>query len=564
MKRILLLFAVLSISGGVKLMAQKSSKHESKMSYAFDHAFIRITNEFAKDSAQKLSPEYILPPYDNRKIFAYGPTVTVSFTAMPAAVPSFDFFYRNYYIPQGAEILDTLERVPALFDVKWLQVQVEFDGRILRNWESILLIGKSQLRSKQATQPSFILFSDTVDAGESVRISFRNSKTLDTLISFSVERIRNPLQPFLAKWHRDTSGATTYEQFLAKPEIIGPNEASRDSFYWHWPDKYSGKINKERVFPNSKVVLYFRKPVPNYSDSTLEYAILDHRSEDTVWSKAGHSIFLPKFNHGTSRRVLIRYKENPSSIKEYSFYTDPAWYQTNRFFWILGSSILIISLLSFLIRYAWKLRVEKRKVRAATISLQSIRGQLNPHFVFNALSSIQSLVNSNANAEANHYLSEFSDLLRQTLRNSDREMIPLEQELKLLEVYLSLEQLRYPFKYDLRVDDSIRKSLVEVPSFLLQPIIENSIRHALGALGENGLLTILYEAQSNDLSISVTDNGAGFDTGKIKTDGYGLKLTRDRITALNYVIKPRHIHFDIRSSATGTIVHLKLQNWLLA
>ncbi|HTE25835.1 ATP-binding protein [Flavitalea sp.] len=141
-------------------------------------------------------------------------------------------------------------------------------------------------------------------------------------------------------------------------------------------------------------------------------------------------------------------------------------------------------------------------------------------------------------------------------------MIPLQQELQLLETYLSLEQLRFSFTYALHVDDSINSSSLEIPSLLLQPVIENAIKHAAGPLGEEGKIGITLRSVHHDLLISVTDNGPGFDTNTIKGEGHGMRLTTERILLLNQLINPRHIHLEVKSTKSGTDVHLNFRNWL--
>jgi LytS/YehU family sensor histidine kinase len=308
--------------------------------------------------------------------------------------------------------------------------------------------------------------------------------------------------------------------------------------------------------------MYYRKPSPDYADNTLEYAMLTGKVKDTTWSPTGHLLILPQLESGKHYRLLVRYRQNPALIKVNTFYTDPAWYQTAQFYWILIASLFILVLTVFLLKNRLGLKKEKNKGIVLKNNLQSIRAQLNPHFIFNALSSIQSLMNDKKIDSANHYLSAFSDLLRQALLNSNREMIPLEQELQLLATYLSLEQLRFPFSYTLHVDESIDRSSLEIPSLLLQPVVENAIRHAAGPLAEKGKLEINFRVHKDDLLVSVIDNGPGFDPQSLKGEGHGIRLTTERISSLNQLIHPRHIHFKLNSTKTGTAVHLNFRNWL--
>jgi len=142
--------------------------------------------------------------------------------------------------------------------------------------------------------------------------------------------------------------------------------------------------------------------------------MLAGKAKDTSWTSTGHLLILPQLESGKRYQLLVRYRENPSFIKVNTFYTSPARYQTAGFYWILASSLALLVLTFFLFRYSIGLRTEKKKGRSLQTNLQSIRAQLNPHFIFNALSSIQSLINNKDIDGANHYLSAFSDLLRQS------------------------------------------------------------------------------------------------------------------------------------------------------
>ena len=140
-----------------------------------------------------------------------------------------------------------------------------------------------------------------------------------------------------------------------------------------------------------------------------------------------------------------------------------------------------------------------------------LRSQLNPHFVFNALSSIQHLVTSGVKAEALGYLSRFSRLLRQILDASAETSVLLADEIKLLEAYIDLEALRFgnSFDYSIHVDPELDPYSYEVPALLLQPVIENAIIHGLMPLKSNRLLKIAFHQTDNEIICIVEDNGIG-------------------------------------------------------
>lgn len=206
------------------------------------------------------------------------------------------------------------------------------------------------------------------------------------------------------------------------------------------------------------------------------------------------------------------------------------------------------------------LQLAKQK-ETAQLHLKTVRSQLNPHFIFNALASIQNLVNKQAIQEANRYLSIFANLTRATLDSSEQEMISLEQEWKVTDNYLAMEQLRYGFTYTLVMDESLNPAIVDIPPMLLQPLIENAAKHGVAGKS-NGHITVTAVLEGETIQLIVDDNGAGFDPATI-TEGLGLRLSRERLYLLNHIYPENPFAMDIQSGATGTKITITLNNWLL-
>ena len=206
-----------------------------------------------------------------------------------------------------------------------------------------------------------------------------------------------------------------------------------------------------------------------------------------------------------------------------------------------------------------KLLAEQHQRDYAQMQLAAIRSQLNPHFMFNALSGIQNLMNKNDPDQANRYLTKFARVTRSILNNNDR--ISLQEETDLLNDYLQMEQLRFRFQYSINVDAQINPSNCEIPSMLLQPLVENAVKHGIGMSGENGTININISQRNNNLIIFITDNGAGFDTNQ-ESGGLGLTLTRKRIALLNSIYKDAAITLDIQSALLNTTVTVTLNQWL--
>lgn len=231
---------------------------------------------------------------------------------------------------------------------------------------------------------------------------------------------------------------------------------------------------------------------------------------------------------------------------------------------IIAVGILIIGGLIFL-RYhkRSKERLQKSALekQLAGLKLKSIRSQLNPHFMFNALTSIQNLINKNNIEDANFYLSKFAGLTRQVLDSNNEELISLEEEVKLLSDYLQMEQLRFNFKYDVLVDEYLNQANIEIPAMLLQPFVENAVKHGISGLKEMGTLSIKMKAEHKDLVLTIEDNGKGFSK-KEDTSGYGLKLSEERITLLNQLYKERPLSLHLSPGDKGTLVTIRLSNWI--
>ncbi|MGG9960228.1 sensor histidine kinase [Ferruginibacter sp. SUN106] len=264
--------------------------------------------------------------------------------------------------------------------------------------------------------------------------------------------------------------------------------------------------------------------------------------------------------------LQIRYSIQRPNVFVYEFTVAAAWHQTLAFKIIAVA--LTIGLIGFVLLFfksrRQKLQLQKEALQKhqTQTELKSIRSQFNPHFVFNALSSIQSLITKNDTEGANKYLSEFSTLLRDSLKGSSNEMISLTTEIKMLESYLNLEQLRFGFTYTITTDSAIDKNAIDVPALLLQPLVENAVKHGIASLYKEGNLNINFKKDASDMLVIITDNGKGFDTGAA-TNGYGMKLTHDRISLLNKILKEQSIEMVIDSSVKGTNINLLFKNWLL-
>lgn len=164
------------------------------------------------------------------------------------------------------------------------------------------------------------------------------------------------------------------------------------------------------------------------------------------------------------------------------------------------------------------LNEQRREIEMINKALRSqlLKAQLDPHFMYNALNSIQYFIMQNDTQSALGYLSKFSKLMRQVLENSVNETVPVADELKALSYYLDLEKMRFnnSFNYTIEVDETIDKENVEVPSMLLQPYVENAVVHGMLRKEKDGIIKLVLINQADSILCIIQDNGAGRITDK--------------------------------------------------
>ncbi len=210
--------------------------------------------------------------------------------------------------------------------------------------------------------------------------------------------------------------------------------------------------------------------------------------------------------------------------------------------------------------------------QAATLEMQALRAQMNPHFIFNSLSSINHFILKNESKTASGYLTRFSRLIRMVLINSQKSLINLEDELEMLRIYLEMERLRFKnaFNYSITFLNAINSDTIYIPPLLLQPFCENAIWHGLMNKDGLGKLDIELGMENNTLYCIITDNGIGREKAEEmksksaeKEKSMGLKITADRLSLLNaekgidtsYTIEDLK---DEQGEAAGTRVNLKI------
>lgn len=225
------------------------------------------------------------------------------------------------------------------------------------------------------------------------------------------------------------------------------------------------------------------------------------------------------------------------------------FYKTWLFILICIISITAIVIIIFRLR----LRQVKQKqqiefehlVEVSKAELTALKAQMNPHFVFNALNSIQHYILNNKGDEAVKYLSKFAKLIRVILNNSEKPITTINEDIEAIKLYLELEQMRFEnkFDYSIDIDKSIDGDYDEIPPMLIQPYLENAILHGINPKKGNGHISINIKVVNQFIKISIKDDGIGREKSRAvqslqpaaRHKSLGMKITKDRVRILNTI-----------------------------
>lgn len=243
-------------------------------------------------------------------------------------------------------------------------------------------------------------------------------------------------------------------------------------------------------------------------------------------------------------RILSLETDRELSESKYELTTEQAKRQKLIIYSLIGGLILLLLTAFLMFKY-----IKQQRLANNLLALKSLRSQMNPHFIFNALNSVNSFIASNDERTANKYLTDFSLLMRAVLENSEEDFIPLEKEIELLQLYAKLEHFRFQdkFDYNIHVDEHIKVDDFVIPPMLLQPYIENAVWHGLRYKKTKGHLDIKIEqSKQNEISITITDDGIGREKSKAlktknqkKQNSKGMGNIKKRVSILNAMYKDK-------------------------
>ncbi len=230
---------------------------------------------------------------------------------------------------------------------------------------------------------------------------------------------------------------------------------------------------------------------------------------------------------------------------------------------LLGSIFLLLLLFAFIIRALRAIKIKNKR-----IALQSLRREMNPHFIFNSLNSVNQFISQNNEREANKYLSSYSTLMRNMMENSNRDFVTLGNEIEQLKKYLELEHTRFrdQFEYEISVDENLDTETTFIPNMIVQPHLENAIWHGLRYKEGKGMLFLKFELDDRKVIITISDDGIGLTKSReLKTkhqlahQSRGITNTKERMALLNDLYN-REIELTVAEKAaplTGTIVEIR-------
>lgn len=266
-----------------------------------------------------------------------------------------------------------------------------------------------------------------------------------------------------------------------------------------------------------------------------------------------------QLNHGEQvlqiKAIDVNGFESNKILKLHFNIALPYWKEP--LFWVI--IFLIIQGTAFVLIFKFykrkkeaKLKTELANIQTASLEQQAFTSLMNPHFMFNALNSIQHYINKQDRLNANRYLTDFALLIRKNFEGAQESFITLEQEIESTKIYLRLEQMRFTkqFAYKINIDETIDTDEWMIPSMMLQPLIENALLHGLMHSKISGELIINFKEQHQNLLIEIIDNGIGFENSALQKANHihkskGMSLITKRIKALNhFVTQPIEISFQ--------------------
>ncbi len=344
-------------------------------------------------------------------------------------------------------------------------------------------------------------------------------------------------------------------------------------------------INTFKTKADAAFLLAYVHEKSGNSHKALEYHKNFYALSDSVYNESKARSYK---NLQVMMEVYEKDKQLEAQALEMAF-LDQEIALESRWKWTLGVASLFLLLAGVLYYMKYRQRLhysaelesknsliswQKKEIEEINRQLEKrmLRAQMNPHFIFNSLSSIQHFIIANDKVSALKYLSHFSNLLRQILESSVNINMALKDEIELIRIYLELESLRFEnsFSYEIKVDENLDTEMLEIPTMIVQPFVENAILHGLMPKKGDRRLSIELKDGAQFITCLITDNGIGREaaerlnnnkTGKSKSRGISVTSQRLELLANNFDLKTEIQYTDLKDGdgkASGTQVEINI------
>lgn len=310
------------------------------------------------------------------------------------------------------------------------------------------------------------------------------------------------------------------------------------------------------------------------ADLTGYYPLFEYRVNEGIWQKTDKNnieLRLTSGKYNIQIRGMKRDGSPSSQTETISVFIKTPFWKSGIFWTTLVLALFIISFFILDTRSRQKRKAEVEKLitekKLTELEMQALKAQINPHFVFNCLNSIKGFIFDKDFKQADKYLDKFSDLMRSTIDNSDASIISLQNEINYLDNYLQLEKLRFDekFDYSITVSTDVDKEKYFVPAMLLQPYVENAIRHGIRYLeNKTGQINIELTTENNYLVCVIDDNGIGREMAatlkskrhmEYQSKGMNISKRRAELYNINQEVKDK---IDKEGKASGTTIIVKI------
>ncbi|MFW5756430.1 MAG: histidine kinase [Tangfeifania sp.] len=488
--------------------------------------------------------------------------------------------YLNYFLNINRRVnnprfpeFTTLAIVSSYAFYSELPHQVENSKNILASHPFYSVLADLLLREKMnvSTQPTQFESFTQQKADEYLQLMTRVCNDIEFLNSIS-EIINNQQNwndekyvPSTKFFDENAEPVYMSDFFGEKPTIFYiTNDWAAGRYFWDELAKENPEINFVLVMEGSNIqewLDYEKRAEPIAHQLFLVNE--DQKLQDIFKSNYKHFILYDK------NGIRIGFADDPVTAKGMAEQSlnppkeQPDKSQLLLIIYVLGGILFlfIIGLIMWKWRVRQRFRKEEQRRRLRELELTAIRSQMNPHFLFNSLNSVQNLVQQNKGREAHLYLSDFAGLIRKVLQNSEKEEVSLTEELETVQQYLNLEKLRFNFDYSVHVEEGIDANNTMVPSMLLQPFAENAVIHGLQNKPDNRQLKIEVARQNSSVKITMQDNGIGRQAAKElskQKNGKSSKLLKERLDILQQKQGEKYELniIDLNGNTSGTRVEI--------